>query len=65
MRKKIKRKKCPDNSNEDTKKIKKIINVNEKPLISSESFQNETKSSNENSKDSLKEIIKGLSLNPT
>ena len=38
--------------------------MNEKPLNSSESSQNEIISSNENSNDSLEELIKGLSLNP-
>ena len=37
--------------------------MNEKPLNSSESSLNETISLNKNSNDSLKELIKGLSLN--
>ena len=43
---------------------KKNINMNEKPLNSSESSQKDIISSNENSNDSSKELIKGLSLNP-
>ena len=37
--------------------------MNEKPLNSSESSQNPIISSNENSNDSLEELIKDLSLN--
>ncbi len=41
------------------------ININGKSLNNSELSQNQIISSNKNSNDSLEELIKGLSLNPT